>query len=105
MLALLEAQCKGCLGEGIQSVVGLAGLACGAHVRGHAGQHFGRADGLGDVVDAAGIEGPQHVGGVGQAGHEDEGVRAVSGPAFSRCATSKPPSPRVSRLIRDAGMG
>jgi hypothetical protein len=42
------------------------------HVRGHARQHLARADGLGHVVHAAGLEGGHHVLGLGQAGHEDD---------------------------------
>jgi hypothetical protein len=45
---------------------------------GHARQHLGRADRLGDAVAAAGIKGREHVLGFGEAGHEHNGdVRGV----------------------------
>ena len=48
-------------------------LPRGLHVHGHAGDDLCGPNGLGDVVRAARVEGGQHVLGVGQAGHEDDG--------------------------------
>jgi hypothetical protein len=67
---------------GVQRVAGLPGLPRGLHVRGHPGQHLGRADGLGHVVHAAGVEGGQHVFGVGEARHEDDGNVRRLGPGL-----------------------
>jgi hypothetical protein len=67
---------------GVQRIARLPRLARGLHVRGHACQHLGRAYGLGDVVHAAGVKRRQHVFGVGQAGHEDDGDVRRLGPGL-----------------------
>ena len=72
-LAVGGAHGHGGLAEGVEGAAGLAHLAGVLHVGGDAGEHFRRADRLGDVVGAAGGKGGHHVLGFGQPGHEDDG--------------------------------
>jgi hypothetical protein len=100
-LAVGGAHGDGGLAEGVEGAAGLFHLAGVLHVGGDAGEHFGRADRLGDVVGAAGGKGGDDVLGFGQPGHEDDGdVLGERKSAFSRRATSKPSMPGINASSR-----
>ena len=71
--SIRRANGHGRLAEGVERRACLPHLARVMNVGADARQHFGRADGLGDIVGAAGGKGGDDVLGFRQTGHEDDG--------------------------------